>query len=175
LAPDKIILYTLVIYWHILILDKECTRVNYRGMFYNTGQKYDGILTLEKVGIMVNYWGIFITLAPGENYIKHFTAVIYVFFNKLKCLSLASLSSLVQCLRVRPGAYPRVHSGRLRPYLQTDKKINTKTDRQTDTQADTRKQTDRKPGRQAGRQADRQADKQRNRQTNKQTKRQIGR
>jgi hypothetical protein len=33
--------------------------------FYNTAQKYHGILTLEKGGTMVNYRGIFITLAPG--------------------------------------------------------------------------------------------------------------
>jgi hypothetical protein len=31
--------------------------------FYNTDQKYNGILTLEKGGTMVNYCGIFITLA----------------------------------------------------------------------------------------------------------------
>ncbi len=30
------------------------------------------------------------------------------FRNKPECLSLASLSSLVKCLWVRPGAYPRV-------------------------------------------------------------------
>jgi hypothetical protein len=32
---------------------------------------------------------------PGANVIKLFTAVIYDFCNKLECLSLASLSSLV--------------------------------------------------------------------------------
>jgi len=40
---------------------------------------------------------------PGLNVIKPFTSVIYA------CsLSLAGLSSLVICLWVRPGAYPRV-------------------------------------------------------------------
>ncbi len=33
-------------------------------VFYNTGQTYHGILTLEKGGTTVNYHGIFITLAP---------------------------------------------------------------------------------------------------------------
>jgi len=31
----------------------------------NTAVIYHGILTLENVGIAVNYYGIFITLAPG--------------------------------------------------------------------------------------------------------------
>jgi hypothetical protein len=31
-----------------------------------------------------------------------------LFHNNLEHLSLASLSSLAKCLRVRPGAYPRV-------------------------------------------------------------------
>ena len=30
------------------------------------------------------------------------------FYNKLECLSLVGLSSLVYCLWVRPGPYPRV-------------------------------------------------------------------
>ena len=34
--------------------------------FYNTGQKYHGILTLEKGGTTVNYCSIFITLAPAH-------------------------------------------------------------------------------------------------------------
>jgi hypothetical protein len=46
---------TMVIYRGILTLEKVGTAVNYRGIFYNTGQKYHGVLTLEKVGIMVNY------------------------------------------------------------------------------------------------------------------------
>jgi hypothetical protein len=45
----------------------------------------------------------------GVNPIKLFTAVMFTDFrNKLECLSLSSLSSLVQCYWVRPGAYPRV-------------------------------------------------------------------
>jgi hypothetical protein len=45
--------------------------------------------------------------------------------NKLKCLSLTSLSSLVQCLRVRSGAYTRVEHlqvaslGQARTFRQT--------------------------------------------------------
>jgi len=41
--------------------------------------------------------------------------------NKLECLSLASLYSLVRCLRVRSVAYTRgnTHSGRLQPYSKT--------------------------------------------------------
>ncbi len=35
--------------------------------FYNTGQKYHGILTLEKEGTTVNYRSIFTTLAPIIN------------------------------------------------------------------------------------------------------------
>jgi hypothetical protein len=45
---------------------------------------------------------------PGTNVIKLFTTVIVKFYNKLERLSLAGLSSLFYCLRVRPGAYPRV-------------------------------------------------------------------
>jgi hypothetical protein len=41
-------------------------------------------------------------------FLLHFTAVIYKYCNKLEFLSLASLSSLLQFLWVRPGAYPRV-------------------------------------------------------------------
>jgi hypothetical protein len=36
-----------------------------------------------------------IKLALGANFIELFTAVSYYFFDKLECLSLASLSSLV--------------------------------------------------------------------------------
>ncbi len=38
---------------------------------------------------------------PVANVIKLFSAIIYDFRNKLERLSLASLSSLVLCLRVR--------------------------------------------------------------------------
>ncbi len=44
-------------------------------------------------------------MAPGANVLKLFTAVSH---NKREHLFLASLSNLVQCLWVRPGAYPRV-------------------------------------------------------------------
>ncbi len=37
-----------------------------------------------------------------------YTHNLQFFCNKLECLSLANLSSLVYCSRVRPGAYPRV-------------------------------------------------------------------
>jgi hypothetical protein len=40
---------------------------------------YCSILTLENVGFVVIYQGIFITLAPGACTIKLFTAVIYRF------------------------------------------------------------------------------------------------
>ncbi len=42
------------------------------------------------------------TCLPGTNIIKLFSALSYTFKNKLKCFSLASLSSLVKYLRVRP-------------------------------------------------------------------------
>jgi hypothetical protein len=42
---------------------------------------------------------------PVPNVVKHFMAVIYEFRKKLERLSLADLSSLVQCLKERPGAY----------------------------------------------------------------------
>jgi hypothetical protein len=45
---------------------------------------------------------MFMKVTPGPDVIKHFTAVSYEFYNKLECLSLSSLSSLVYCLRVRP-------------------------------------------------------------------------
>jgi hypothetical protein len=53
----------------------------------------------------VIYW-------TGVNVIKLFTAVSYEFsllsINKLECLSLPSLSSLVYCLLAKPGVYPIV-------------------------------------------------------------------
>ena len=45
---------------------------------------------------------------PMACIIKLFTAVIYEFFYKLECLSLARLLSLIQYLWVRTRAYPRV-------------------------------------------------------------------
>jgi len=45
---------------------------------------------------------------PGANVIQLFTVVIYNFCNKMESLLLASLSTLVYRLWVRPGAYPRV-------------------------------------------------------------------
>ncbi len=47
------------------------------------------------VGI-IGYW-----LLTGACTIKLFTVVVLDFRNKLECLSLASLSSLVQCLQVK--------------------------------------------------------------------------
>ncbi len=44
----------------------------------------------------------------GANVTKLFCLQFTDFRNKLECLSLASLSSLFYCLRVRPGAYSRV-------------------------------------------------------------------
>ncbi len=51
---------------------------------------------------------------PGACIIKLITAVIYSFRNKLKCLSLASLSSLVLCLSSNTPAY--YGNRKLRPY-----------------------------------------------------------
>jgi hypothetical protein len=50
---------------------------------------------------------LLLPLDPGACTIKHFTAVISDFRNKLECLSLASFSSQVP------------HPGKLRPYPQT--------------------------------------------------------
>jgi hypothetical protein len=50
----------------------------------------------------------FIVQAQGANVIKTFIAIVRNFRNKLECLLLASLSSLVNCLWARPGAYLRV-------------------------------------------------------------------
>jgi hypothetical protein len=66
---------TMVICHGILTLEKV-GNVNFHDI-YNTGRKYHSILTLEKGGTWVNYRGIFITLAPGPNLMKLFTAVIY--------------------------------------------------------------------------------------------------
>ncbi len=58
-------------------------------------------------GLVISNEGkIFITLAPGVNIIKLFTAVIKKIVNKLECLSQASLFSLVQCLWVRDSSLP---------------------------------------------------------------------
>jgi hypothetical protein len=46
---------------------------------------------------------------PGACNIKLFAVVIYGFYNKLECLSLASPSSLVQCLWIRPEPTRRKH------------------------------------------------------------------
>jgi len=51
---------------------------------------------------MISYCGSFITLAPGPNDMNNFTVVIYKCLDKQECLSMASLSSLVLCLRLRP-------------------------------------------------------------------------
>ncbi len=61
---------TMVIYWHTLILEKEGT-------------------------IVVNYYGIFITLAHGANGIILFSAKLTNGPNKPECLSWTSLYSLV--------------------------------------------------------------------------------
>ncbi len=62
---------------------------------------------------------------PGPDVINLLTSVLYVHI-KLECLLPAGPISLVICLWVRPGAYPRVEHlkstllyGGLRPYLQT--------------------------------------------------------
>jgi hypothetical protein len=54
---------TMVIYHGVSALEKVGTAGTLQWYFYNTGQKYHRILTLEKGGTMVNYHGIFITLA----------------------------------------------------------------------------------------------------------------
>ncbi len=43
----------------------------------------------------------------GANVMKFLRSYVATFCNKLERMSLASLSSLVQCLEVRPGACPR--------------------------------------------------------------------
>jgi hypothetical protein len=59
----------------------------------------------------------FITLGPGDNLIKNFICNLC----KLECLSLASLSSIIKCLWIRPGASTGVKhlKGMLSPYSQT--------------------------------------------------------
>jgi hypothetical protein len=52
----------------------------------NTVVIYSGILTLENVGTVANYCGIFITLAPGPNVIKLFSPYFTNFCNKLERL-----------------------------------------------------------------------------------------
>jgi len=60
----------------------------------------------------------FIVQDSGLNVVKLSTVIFY------ECLTLASLSSLVSCLWVRPGAYPWVehwkvlHSEKLRSYKE---------------------------------------------------------
>ncbi len=56
-----------------VILSRYCSKLPW--YFYNTGQKYHGILTLESGGTMVNYCSIFIALAPGASLINLFTDV----------------------------------------------------------------------------------------------------
>ncbi len=50
----------------------------------------------------------FITKAPGANVMNFLLPYFTNFHDKLECLSMASLSSLVCCLWARPGAYPTV-------------------------------------------------------------------
>jgi hypothetical protein len=47
-------------------------------------------------------------MAPVTNVKKILRPYVTPFLYKLERLSLASLSSLVKCLWVRPGAYPRL-------------------------------------------------------------------
>jgi hypothetical protein len=54
--------------------------------FYNTGQKYHGILTLEKGGAPVNYRGIFITLVTGGNVLNPFLFVTDSIISYSVCL-----------------------------------------------------------------------------------------
>jgi hypothetical protein len=59
---------------------------------------YHRILTLATVGTAVNYWGIFITLVPGDNQIKPFFSSSLTVWqdNKLECLFLESfMASLI--------------------------------------------------------------------------------
>jgi hypothetical protein len=44
---------------------RYCSKLSW--YFYNTGQKYHGILTLEKEAATVKYWGIFYKIGPGVN------------------------------------------------------------------------------------------------------------
>ncbi len=73
--------------------------------FYTTGQKYHGILTLEKYGTTVNYRGIFITLAPGDNIIKLFTDVSDEFSQQARAFAPGEPFQPSLLLRASPGAY----------------------------------------------------------------------
>jgi hypothetical protein len=75
-------LFTTAINCHSMVIPSFCDIKlyylgNYRGMAVNyhvknlcTAVIYIRILTLENVGTAVNYQGIFITLAPEDNFIK---------------------------------------------------------------------------------------------------------
>jgi hypothetical protein len=69
---------TMVIYHGIFNLRKSryCSKLPW--YFYNTGQTYHGILTLEKGGTMVNYCSIIITLAPGADILQPFCKFLLV-------------------------------------------------------------------------------------------------
>jgi hypothetical protein len=64
LCYKMILLWYQILPWYFnLRKSRYCSKLPW--YFYNTGQKYHGILTLEKGGTTVNYRGIFITLAPS--------------------------------------------------------------------------------------------------------------
>jgi hypothetical protein len=64
--------------YHNSVLQNKFADSNYRGLVLsNTTVIYCSILTLEKVGAMVNYHGIFPTLPPGPIVMQLFTVVIY--------------------------------------------------------------------------------------------------
>jgi hypothetical protein len=64
-----VIYYGILPWYFNLRKSRYCTKLPW--YFYNSGQKYHGILTLEKGGATVNYRSIFITLAPGEKWQKN--------------------------------------------------------------------------------------------------------
>jgi hypothetical protein len=83
-----------------------------------TAQKSFIVPDPEGVGYSSMKEDLMAKLTPGPNIIKLFTSVIYGFRTKLECLSLASFSSLVYCLWVRPVTYLVVqehHAGRYWP------------------------------------------------------------
>jgi hypothetical protein len=62
--------YQILPWYFNLRKSRYCSKLPW--YFYNTGNKYHGILTLQKGGAPVNYCGIFKTLTPCVNTVKLF-------------------------------------------------------------------------------------------------------
>jgi hypothetical protein len=50
---------------------------------------------------------VWMGLTPGAKFKKRFSSQLMIGPNKLECFYLAGLSCLVQCLLIKPAAYPR--------------------------------------------------------------------